>query len=368
MVRILKESMYWLLILTGLPWVFAWLNRRKLLVLMYHGVDTGALNPVLNFDGMHVRVERFERQMRYLAAHYRVVALDQLPDGGPGVEAGRPLAAITFDDGYRNLYQYASPVLRRLGLPATVFVITDFLQYGRAPWWDRMRAMVASTRCAVVRVPVQGTERRLPLETVAHKQAALRVLARELGGLPPQRREALLARLADDLEVEESKLRTFRPLSTRRLREMAGDGVSVGGHGRSHDSFLQLSRECLLAELTESKRVLESVTGRPIRWLSFPYGEFSREAVEAAIEAGYRGAVTTVEGLNDGIRDPFAIRRVGVNDNVTLAQFIVATSGLRNFLKALLRVPRLWRPSVVPSASGSPGRRQAAYVRDHGKI
>ena len=54
--RILKEMLYWLCILTGLTWVAARLNRRKVLVLYYHGVYGGALNPVLNFDGLHVRV------------------------------------------------------------------------------------------------------------------------------------------------------------------------------------------------------------------------------------------------------------------------------------------------------------------------
>src|SRR5438445_757816 len=159
--RILKEIAYWFFILTGVSWIAARLNRRKILVLTYHGVYGGALDPVLNFDGLHVRIERFERQMRYLAARYSVVGLDQLLEGEPGGKRGKPLAAVTFDDGYSNIYHHAYPVLKRLALPATVFVITDFLQFGRARWWDRLRAMVASTRCPVVRFPIQGTERRL---------------------------------------------------------------------------------------------------------------------------------------------------------------------------------------------------------------
>ena len=90
--RTLKELAYWLLVLSGLCWVATRLNRRKLLVLLYHGVDSGSLDPLMNFDGLHVRRERFEQQMNYLAAHYRVVPLDQLLDGRPGPDRGKPLA------------------------------------------------------------------------------------------------------------------------------------------------------------------------------------------------------------------------------------------------------------------------------------
>jgi len=227
--------------------------------------------------------------------------------------------------------------------------------------------MVASTRCPGVLVQIQGRERRLRLDTAAHKQGALRLLLRELQELPPQRIEALLAGLAKDLGVEERAPETDGPLSAGQLREMVGDGISVGGHGRSHDSFLHLSREHLLAELTESKRVLESVTGRPVHWLAYPYGYFSTEAVEAAIEAGYRGAFACMGSLNDGIPDPFAIRRIGVDDHMTPADFIVATSGLRDFLKGLGRVCRFWWGAFT-FTSGRRERRDAVYVRDRGEV
>lgn len=366
--RILKETAYWFFILSGVTWIAGRLNRRKSLVLLYHGVDAGAPNPVLNFDGMHVRVTRFERQMRYLAKHYRAVTLDQLLDGAPDAGRGKPLAAITFDDGYGNLYRYAYPVLKRLGLPATVFIIADYLQSGRARWWDRLRTLVASTRCSVVRTSVHGTERLLRLITVTDKQTALRTMARELQCLPPQRRETALARLAEDLGVDVRTLRTPRPLSKRQIREMLADGISVGGHGRSHDSFLHLNRERLLAELSESKQALESLTGRPVWWLAYPYGDFSPEAVDVAIEAGYRGALTTIEGLNDGIPDPFTVRRMAVDDTMTLAHFIVAASGLRDWLKGILRVCRIWKVPFVSVLSGGLERRPETYVRHRGEV
>lgn len=331
--RILNEIAYQLMVPTGWTRAASWLNREKTMVLAFHDVYAGAHDPLRNFDGMHVRVEHFERQMRYLAAHYEIVTLDQLlePRAGRG---GKPLAAITIDDGYRNTFLYAFPVLRRLGLPATVFIVTDFLLRGRVPWWDRLRAMVAATTRPAVRVLLHGSERWVSLETVEDRKAGLREVARELQGLPPERREAMLRNLAADLSVDERGIKTYEALSVDDLREMVDGGISVGSHGCSHDSFLHLTREQVREQLFESRRVLESVTGCAITWLAYPYGDFSRVVVEAAIEAGYRGAVTTVEGLNHGTPDPYAIRRIGVDDHLSFAHFVVMVSGLRDFLKA----------------------------------
>ncbi len=352
--RTLKELGYWFLVLLGLPRIVAHFNRRKTLVLEYHDVYAGAINPALNFDGLHVRVSRFESQMRYLAARYHVVALDQLFAVRATSQPRKPLAAITIDDGYRNTYRYACPILRQLGLPATVFIVSDFCLHGRPLWWDRLRTMIATTRHPSLVVRIQDTEQRFPLISEQDKLATLRQLSPKVHRLPPQRREALLAQLAVDLDVEEHTLAMCEPISVSELREMVETGVSVGSHGRSHDSFWHLTQEDLLAELTESKQVLESVTGRQVTWLAYPYGEFSQTAIETAVDGGYRGAVTAIEGLNDTSPNPFTVRRIGVNDNMSLAHFIVAVSGLRDFLKTLLRIrgPERAVPLPVPEQGG----------------
>ncbi len=352
--RILKELGYWCLVLLGLPWVVSLFNRRKTLVLEYHDVYAGAINPALNFDGLRVRVRRFESQMRYLATRYHVVELEQLRALQAASPHQKPLAAITIDDGYKSTYRYAFPILQQLGLSATVFIVSDFCLYGRALWWDRLRMMIAATRHPSFVVRVEAADQRFPLVSEQDKITALQQLSPQVHQLAPRRREALLANLAVELGAVEDTPAACESISVPELREMVEGGISVGSHGRSHDSFLHLTREELLAELTESKQVLESVTGRPVTWLAYPYGEFSQTAIETAISAGYRGAVTTIEGLNDASPHPFAVRRIGVDDNMSLAHFIVTISGLRDLLKALLGIGGAARtvPLPVPEQGG----------------
>lgn len=349
--RILKEIGYWCLVCMGLTWAAARFNRRKILVLGYHDLYADAVDPVDNFDGLRVGRDRFERQMRYVAARYHVVPLDQLLDPSVSSRDGKPLAAITFDDGYKNVYRVAYPVLRQLGLPATVFVIPDFSLHGRMPWWERLRALVAGTRRPVAIVPIQGMRRYVPLITVGDREELLAQLAAELHRVPPEAREESLTRLAADLGAEERSQPRCAPLSVDELREMISGGITVGSHGRSHDSFLHLSYEALFAELTESKQILELVTGQPVTWLAYPYGDYSGTSIDAVRRAGYRGAVTTSPRLYDAAADPHAIPRICVDDKLSFAHFIVAVSGLGDFLKSVLRIGKVGRPekALMPS-------------------
>lgn len=347
MMRLVKESAYKLSVIAGLTRAATRRAGHKILVLAYHDVIPGGLNSVRNFDGLHVRVARFERQMRYVAAQYHVVPLDDLLAPSVQARGDKPLAAITFDDGYQGTYRYAVPILRGLGLPATVFIVTDFALHGRPFWWERLWAMVDAARRPVLRVPVQGSERILPLATVRDRLTAVRQLMHVLRALPAAAREAHLSCLAHALAVDQDAITTCAPISGHELREMARGGITVGSHGCSHDSFLQLSPDSLREELLESKRILEALTGGAVTWLSYPYGDYSLEVAAAAARAGFRGAVTTVEGLNDGIPDPYAVRRCGVDDRLSYAHFLVAISGMRDSLKDRLHV----RPAPAPRAA-----------------
>ena len=349
-----RHIVYWLLVLSGLPWLAARLNRRKVLVLVYHGVHAGRAEPVLNFDGMHVRARRFVRQMRYVSRRYRVVTLDRLLEPSQASTPDRPCAVITIDDGYRNIHRVAFPILKRLRLRATLFVPTGFILDGRGFWWDRLRLIVAAAQRPTLPFRIDGTERLFPIRTVEEQRLALTALSDELRRLPPPRREEALRSLATALDVPPAEGGPFAaPLTPAKIRAMAEDGVTIGSHGVSHDSYLLLNRDALAHDLTESKRQLEQWTGTRVDWLAYPHGQFSPDVMQAARRAGYRGAVTTIEALNDERRDPYALRRIGVHDNMTLAHFIVATSGLRDFVLGVVAAgTRLWSRAPAPQPRG----------------
>lgn len=110
------------------------LLRRAAVIVMFHRVqDTDGSDPLT------VDIPTFERYCRFFRRHFRVVPLRDLVRA---LERRVPLdraLAITFDDGYRDNFDNAAPVLERLSLPATFFVVTEWIGTDVVPWWDEQR-------------------------------------------------------------------------------------------------------------------------------------------------------------------------------------------------------------------------------------
>ncbi|OGW75261.1 MAG: hypothetical protein A2Z72_00835 [Omnitrophica bacterium RBG_13_46_9] len=113
-------------------------------ILMYHSIgeeDAAAL------DGygskLNVRPETFSKQMKFLKDKgYKIISLDELIRRvDKGEKVPHKTAAITFDDGLRNNFINAYPVLKKYGFPATIFVATDFVGKENFLTWDDIRTM-----------------------------------------------------------------------------------------------------------------------------------------------------------------------------------------------------------------------------------
>lgn len=306
-----------------------YLNRHKLVILMYHRLHAGEADALENFDGQYVHVEDFAQQMRYLARYYHVIPLEQCLEPRPD-EPYR--AVVTFDDAYASVYHYAYPVLQELHLPATIFVPTDFIQTGASRWWDRLRLAIRETQKETIMFTHNDQHRVLPLRTAQEREAALRELAVTLRTVPEATRDDLFATLSPAQKLEEAdKISRNAPLTRAQMQEMGAHGITFATHGKSHTSFLTLTRAELWQEVSASKALLEDWMAKEVMWLSYPFGDFDTRALELLPRAGYRAAVTTIDGLSDN-ETRFALRRIAVGGQTTFAQFVAAVSGLRDLV------------------------------------
>jgi peptidoglycan/xylan/chitin deacetylase (PgdA/CDA1 family) len=119
----MKKRLFTLFLKLGVTRLAAWHNRRRVVILCYHGVTARERRMPEDPTGLHIRFARFEAQLDYLRRNFRVVSLGEyLRARHEGRELPDYTAVITFDDGYRNFYTMAAPRLRERGLPASLFL------------------------------------------------------------------------------------------------------------------------------------------------------------------------------------------------------------------------------------------------------
>ena len=271
-------------------------TRRLPLVVGYHRVvDDGRPRRASIIAPMLVSRRMFERQLDWIGRRFRFVALDEV---GSRLESGDPFetptATITFDDGYRDMYEHAYPVLKRKGIPAAVFVVTDWIGRASALYHDRLYLLLTrdgpASREVLVDLGVMTAEQVLTVRGSNEPFVALRHL---LTTLPQEGLARVTAALEEKLAVDTGRLDGLKPLCWAMLAEMQRGGITVGSHTRTHALLTRESASRMLEETAGARRVLEGQLGTMIQHFAYPDGAFDTETVETVARAGYRFAYTT---------------------------------------------------------------------------
>ena len=235
-------------VLRGVSRLAARRRGARTIVLMYHSIGNSAHG---------VRPGLFEAQMEYLQAHARVVALDEIVSGRCHDTAVGLTCAITFDDGYAGVYEYAYPILRDYGFQAVLYVTTSALdRNGKKP----------------------------PHETP--------------GFFPGE-----------------------QTLSWVQVQEMSKGGITIGSHLCHHLDMRQLRSKIGMEELERSKDIISRKLAFPCRHFAYPFGFFNAHNVHWVRKVGYESAVSVRHSLVPDNLDRFRIPRMGFGPENTWADF-----------------------------------------------
>lgn len=285
--------------------------RGHLIVLTYHSF--GGDRPRGLFGSLPI--QQFERHLRFLEAHFELVSLEKgLENIRSGLVWDKPFLALTIDDGFEDNYTLAWPLLKRYGIPATIFLATDFIDSGRPPWPTQIAEILDRTSLNAMSFPF-----RARLGSVVEKLSTRRALQRQWATLPPTERLLNLDALRAHLRVPDDT--TYRGLSWGQIREMHEHGTRFGSHTVFH-SYLPSSSDIVVREeLSCSKRRIEGELREPCRLFAFPDGAFDVRSIEAVRVAGFEAAVTQVKGSNVGAISPYTLHRVEVPCHDPFATF-----------------------------------------------
>jgi peptidoglycan/xylan/chitin deacetylase (PgdA/CDA1 family) len=303
------------------------------IVLMYHRVASVELDPWQ----LCVSPENFSSQLHALAAHWRIAPLAQLVASLERPTAP-PTVAITFDDGYADNLHQALPLLRRAEAPATFFLTSGMLGSTHEFWWDELERLLLHERALPSKLEFPMGLRRHVIEPGKAAQASpdLRELVRStqpwnaapdtrlgcyylvwnsLRSLSESERDAALVEIRHQIDQPHAPRDTHRTMTRNEVLSLSScDFVDIGAHSVTHAAFSGLPADRQAAEMQQSKHELESLTGRAVAGLAYPYGDVGPESPSLAREAGFAFACTTEPGTVTRRSDAWRLPRVAVSD------------------------------------------------------
>jgi peptidoglycan/xylan/chitin deacetylase (PgdA/CDA1 family) len=320
----------------GLLWALKWLARRRgLLVLAYHRIGEAA-GQLFDDELFSASAHGFRQQLLYLRSHFDVIRLDEAIAWveGAGPVRRRPTALITFDDGYRDNFEVALPILQEVGLPAVFFIAAGYVDRPRLTWWDRVAYCVKSTTRETLTLDYPEPcliDLRQPDRNRATQQI-LQAYTRTP--------EIDQVRFFDHLEerswveIDSEALGRDLFMTWDQVRRLTSGGMAVGSHTYDHHVLACLPDSVQHNEMTRSKQVLESQTGCPVHAIAYPVGgpeSFSDSTKRLAREAGYRAAFSYYGGFNrPNESEPLDLRRMAVDwyDSFPMFRFRVSMYNL----------------------------------------
>jgi peptidoglycan/xylan/chitin deacetylase (PgdA/CDA1 family) len=289
-------------------------------VLMYHRIAEEPFDPW----GLAVAPARFKEQIEWLARNRQPLSLREFAELHRRRRLPREAVAITFDDGYACASEIAAPLLREIGVPATIFLPVDLIERRQVFWWDELEEIVLGHDAASLHVgcqeialgPEDAADRRWEprSEPSTQRQKAFA----EILTLMTRRKPAERDRMMDELRAQAPRANDLppskRPLTPEQVRTVAGRGVEFGSHTRTHPWLSDLSPAEQMDEIGGSVARLEAITRRRPAAFAYPYGTWNEQSRDLVKAAGFACACTTAERAVSNRSHSFSLPRVRVGN------------------------------------------------------
>ena len=203
----------------------------------------------------------------------------------------RPFCLLTFDDGKRSFATETAPELERLGVPAVIYVATQFLTDRTALWFDRRTAIRRALgylppeieREVLIRLPLASINERLDRACDKYKVTV-------------------------DMEDDD-----VGPMSWDEARDLARRGFTIGAHSLRHAVLTCETEASALSDIEQSIAEVSSEIGTPCKSFAFPNGNYTARLARRALEAGANTVMTTDPMWTDNSFPPWRLPRVSLN-------------------------------------------------------
>jgi len=285
---------------------------NKLSILAYHRVlpEPDPMRPG------EVDAQVFERHMKYVSLMFRVVSLPSAVQDLREGRVKRGAVAITFDDGYADNASVALPILKRLGLTATFFVASGYLNGGRM-WNDTVTEAVYRHSHNDLDLSDMGLT-VYATGTVNEKSAAAQAILTSLKYLPQNVRDSIARTIAARVANE---LPDNLMMTEAQVRELSDNDMTVGGHTVSHPILSMIDDDAAFREIDENQKVLQEITARPVDLFAYPNGkanvDYTDRHVEILKSLEFKAAVSTEWGTVSKSSDPYQMPRFTPWDRFT---------------------------------------------------
>lgn len=302
------------------------LDRKKpsLKILAFHRVkDICESDYLFDENLIDATIKDFDDQMEFISKYYKVLPLSEAYEEFS--KTGNPnIVAVTFDDGFDDLYFNVFPIIKKYAIRPTMFLTAGLIGTQRTLWSEEV--VFALKSCGRNKINLHSYDPSAFSEdvevTIGLAKSKLLSL---LKSVSEQNRKLLVKKLFEFLELSpEVSSNESRMLTWDMVVEMNKWGVEFGSHSLSHGVLSNLDSSELNYELMESKSLIEKSIGIECKSIAYPVGglgAYNPKVISAVKTFNYELGCTYLSGVNYKNLEHYELRRLHVDSSVDIGWF-----------------------------------------------
>jgi len=338
----------YLLYFSGILFLVRIINKKlnRIAIITYHSIsedyEADEYRSCLDLMGMNVPKSQFIQHIKYIYKNYNVINLDELVNFyNTNKKLPTNPIVITFDDGFKNNYITAYPVLKKYNCKATFFIIGNSQVADGIVWLHLLYRVLDTLSGKKFNVTIDDLinfkidkfddESKI---NVAHQ------LKKVLGRLPFEKKINTLQIICMQNKIDFNQIKNSDIyMTTDEIKDVCHSGNLLGSHSMSHDNLTFLPVSLQKEEIFQSKKIIQKICNNYFIPFSYPYGtknSFDNEIKTSLKKNLFSCGVTTIEGLNGKNTDLYELKRIEIG-NFKKIEFIVHMSGFIGDIKIMLK-------------------------------
>ncbi len=309
-------------------------SKPASIILLFHRV-----NPYRDKMWDPMDIELFENTLKYVQRKFHTIPLNELLFDTP-TQSSKPLAAITFDDGYHDFSDYSMPLLQKFNLPATLFVVTNCTENNTPTWTYLVDYLFENTyklQLANFKFPDLPVEfQNVKWINKDQRMDYGKRIKQYLKWIPSAKRQVIIRSLVDNFN--DVKKPDGMMLTWKELNEIKAAGIEIGSHSITHSTLASVEDENELKQEVEvSAKILKEKLGVISPVFSYPCGSYNERVKAFTKNAGYKAGLAVNGRLyNPSKDDLFEVPRIELY-NQSWIKTKMRMNGTVSFIEKILK-------------------------------
>jgi peptidoglycan/xylan/chitin deacetylase (PgdA/CDA1 family) len=311
--------------------LFRRINRRKVIVLWYHGICDDNFSLSHGYDDRFITKSSFREQMEYLKNKgYTFMNMTQFINTIKNKGDFNKNVILTFDDGFKNVIKNAYPIMKEYNAKGCFYVVSDNTGSNTLLWSDYVGITIRNQKQGNFWFDFKGEKYTYPLTNEKSYKHAINDIKGKLRSITHKEMLEYLKQFLDN--QKENLPEELSLASWDELKELNADVLEIGSHTKTHPNCTNLTDYADLEdEILHSKKDIEKIIGREVKHFCYPAGSYNDRVLDEVKTSGYQSAVTIERGFVDRNSNIFRLKRIEALASLSI--FKARVSGTYSVLK-----------------------------------